>query len=245
MPLDFSPSIVLRKDEGLNRIIISNGVNNGISNQGLREMLMSLTDAMSDNENPILITGSGDKAFSMGYTANCTKISDKIHLEEAYHLGTSVARILLRSQVPIMAAVNGYALGLGLEIALCCDFVIASAKAKFGMPEIKYGIPSLTGFVPELTEKYSGALYARVKSGEIFDADEAKKLGMITSILPALNFNKAAIEYARKLKPDLVKMLKPEEKVSQYRTAIDSMFFRLYNPTCSTMMELERFRNSI
>lgn len=245
MPLESSPSVFLKKEPGLNIITISNGVNNAISNQGLREMLMAFADALVDNSNPIMITGSGEKSFSMGYTANCTKISDKVHLEEAYHLGTSVARAILRSQVPVMAAVNGYALGLGLEIVLCCDFVVASPKAKFGMPEIKYGIPSLTGFIPELTEKFSGSLYSRVKSGDIFGAEVAKQLGLITSLLPLPGFYRHARAYAMKLKTDLVRMIKPKEKVDLYRTSIDNKFFSLYDPTCSTMMELERFRNSI
>lgn len=245
MPLESVPSVILTKESDINVITISNGVNNALTNQGLRSLLQALTESITSNSNPIMIIGSGERAFSVGYSAPCTKISDKTHLEEAYSLGTSIARIILRSGNPVISAVNGLALGLGLEIALCSDFIIASSNARFGMPEIMFGIPSLTGFVPEIPEKFSGPLYSAIKSGRIFDVTDAKKLGMITSIVPPPGFRKKAQDYCRKIETKLVKMIKPIERVSRYRTAVDSIFFKVYSPNCLTMAELERFRNSI
>ena len=147
MSLERVPLVNLKKEGDLNVVTISNGVNNSLTNEGLRDMLMALTEALSGNSNPIMITGSGERAFSMGYSASCTKISDKMHLEEAYSLGTSIARIILRNDRPVISAINGYALGLGLEIALCSVFIISSRRSHFGMPEIKFGIPSLTSLV--------------------------------------------------------------------------------------------------
>ena len=245
MSLERVPLVNLKKEGDLNVVTISNGVNNSLTNEGLRDMLMALTEALSGNSNPIMITGSGERAFSMGYSASCTKISDKMHLEEAYSLGTSIARIILRNDRPVISAINGYALGLGLEIALCSDFIISSRRSHFGMPEIKFGIPSLTGFVPEIPDKYPGGLFAAVKSGAIFGIQEAQSFGMITAIVDSRNFMRDAENYCRKMETRLVSMLKPAERVGQYRQAIDSLFFRIYSPSCLTMTELERFRNSI
>ena len=245
MSLERVPLVNLKKEDDLNVVTISNGVNNSLTNEGLRDMLMALTEALSGNSNPIMITGSGERAFSVGYSASCTKISDKMHLEEAYSLGTSIARIILRNDRPVISAINGYALGLGLEIALCSDFIISSRRSHFGMPEIKFGIPSLTGLVPEIPDKYPGGLFAAVKSGTIFGIQEAQSFGMITAILDSRNFIRDAENYCRKMETRLVSMLKPAERVGQYRQAIDSLFFRIYSPSCLTMTELERFRNSI
>ncbi len=245
MSLARVPLVSLKTEADLNVLTISNGVNNSLTNEGLRDMMVALAEALSGNTNPIMITGMGERAFSVGYSASCTKISDKMHLEEAYSLGTSVARTLLRNDRPVISAINGYALGLGLEIALCSDFIISSDRSRFGMPEIRFGIPSLTGFVPEIPDKYPGGLFAAVKSGEIFGIEEARSFGMITAIIDSRNFIKEAENYCRKMETRLVKMLKPPERVGQYRQAVDSLFFRIYSPSCLTMRELERFRNSI
>ena len=81
MSLERVPLVNLKKEDDLNVVTISNGVNNSLTNEGLRDMLMALTEALSGNSNPIMITGSGERAFSVGYSASCTKISDKMHLE--------------------------------------------------------------------------------------------------------------------------------------------------------------------
>lgn len=235
----------LQENEGVNRIVISNGVNNCLNNDGLRDLLIALTDAISSGDSPILITSNNRKAFCMGYTAACRRITDKMHIREAYSLGTTIARTMLNSQRAIISAVDGYALGLGLEIALCSDIIIATERSKFGMPEIAFGLPSLTGILPEIPERISGKAYSLIKRGRIFDATEARSTGIVSEFVGELNFQKKAVEHAKKVESRLFKIIKHGPETSQNRSIVDDLFFKIYDPTCLTMSQLERFRNSI
>lgn len=220
-------------------------MNNCLNNDGLRDFLIALTDAVASGDSPILITSAKKKAFCMGYSADCKRITDKMHIREAYSLGTTIARTMLGSGRAIISAVDGYALGLGLEIALCSDFILASENAKFGMPEIAFGLPSLTGILPEIPEKYSGKAYSLIKRSKIFDAREAKSVGIISEFIDSVNFQKKALAHARKIESNLFKIIKNGSDVSKSRSIVDDLFFKIYDPTCLTMSQLERFRNSL
>lgn len=245
MPITRTPLVSLQEHEGINRIVISNGSSNCLNNDGLRDLLIALTDAISYGDAPILLTSDHRKAFSMGYTADCKRITDKMHIREAYSLGTTIAKTMLSSSKAIISAVDGYALGLGLELALCSDIIIASERSKFGMPEIAFGIPSLTGILPEIPERISGKAYSIVKKGKIFDAHEAKEVGIVSEFIDEVDFQKKAAIHARKVDSSLLKIIKHGPHISQNRSIVDELFFKIYDPTCLTMSQLERFRNSI
>lgn len=245
LPITRTPLVSLQEDQGVNVIQISNGVNNCLNNDGLRDLLIALTNAVSSGELPILIMSTKRKAFCMGYSADCKRVTDKMHIREAYSLGTTIARTMQGSGRAIISAVDGYALGLGLEIALCSDFIMASDRAKFGMPEIAFGLPSLTGILPEIPEKYSPKAYSLIKKGKIFDVNEAKDVGLISELTDSVNFQKKAISHARKIETRLFKIIKKETQVSRNRSIVDDLFFKIYDPTCMTMSQLERFRNTL
>ena len=245
MSIERTPLVSFSEDSGVHVIFISNGVNNSLNNDGLRDLLIAITDAQASADSPILITGTGERAFSMGYSADCRRISDKMHIREAYSLGTTIARAMTRSGQPIISAVNGFALGLGLEIALCSDIVICSDTARFGMPEVVFGIPSLTGIIPEIPDRFPGKVYSRVKSGKIFDAVQAKESGLVSTIMDHKNFIRQSIEYSGKVEPRLLRLIKSGHSGSQYRNIVDDLFFRIYDPDCLSMTQLERFRNKL
>lgn len=245
MPITRTPIVSLEGSEGINRIVISNGVNSCLNNDGLRDLLIALTDAISSGESPILLTSDSKRAFCMGYTSDCRHISDKMHLREAYSLGTTIAKTMLNSKSAIISAVDGYALGLGLELALCSDIIIASGRAKFGMPEVAFGIPSLTGILPEVPDRYSGKAYSLIKKGKIFDAGEAKDAGIVKELIGSENFQRHALGHVKNIESRLFRIIKNGNQGSQNRYILDDLFFKIYDPTCLTMMQLERFRNSI
>ncbi len=246
MPITRTPLVSLQEDQGVNVIQISNGINNCLNNDGLRDFLIALTDAVNSGDSPILITSPSRKAFCMGYSADCKRITDKMHIREAYSLGTTISRTMMNSKRAIISAVDGYALGLGLEIALCSDIIIATERSKFGMPEIAFGLPSLTGILPEVPERISGRAYSLIKRGKIFDAHEAKDAGIISEMMDSVNFQKKAVDHARKVESRLFKIIKHgSETSSQHRSIVDDLFFKIYDPTCLTMSQLERFRNSL
>ncbi len=245
MPITRTPIVSLEEDEGVSRIVISNGVNSCLNNDGLRDLLIALTDAISAGDSPILLTSDSKRAFCMGYTSDCRRISDKMHLREAYSLGTTIARTMATSKQAIISAIDGYALGLGLEIALCSDLVIASERAKFGMPEVAFGIPSLTGIIPEVPEMFSGMAYSLIKKGKVFGVHEAKEAGIVKEIVSSDNFQRHALGHARDIESRLFRIIKNGNQSSHNRYILDDLFFKIYDPSCLTMMQLERFRNSI
>ncbi len=245
MPITRTPLVSLQEDQGINVIQISNGVNNCLNNDGLRDLLIALTDAVNSGDSPILITSVNRKAFCMGYSADCKRITDKMHIREAYSLGTTIARTMLSSKRAIISAVDGFALGLGLEIALCSDIIIATERSRFGMPEIAFGLPSLTGILPEVPERISGRAYSLIKRGKIFDAHEARDAGIISEMIDSVNFQKKSLEHAKKVESRLFKIIKHGSEISQHRSIVDDLFFKIYDPTCLTMAQLERFRNSL
>ncbi len=245
LPIIRTPMVSYEESDGINKIVLSNGVNNCLNNDGLRDLLIALTDATSNSDMPILLISDSRRAFSMGYTSDCKSINDKTHLREAYSLGTTIAKTMLSSRSAIISAIDGYALGLGLEIALCSDIIVATERSKFGMPEVAFGIPSLTGILPEVPERYSGKAYSLIKKGTIFDASEAKDAGLIKEFVGTDNFQRHAMGHAKNVDSRLFKIIKSGYTGSQNRQILDDLFFKIYDPSCLTMMQLERFRNSI
>lgn len=245
MSLTRTPLVSLKEEKGIHKIVISNGANNCLNNDGLRDLLISLTDAIAADDLPILIMSNSRKAFCMGYTADCRRITDKMHIREAYSLGTTIARTMLRSRRAIISAVDGYALGLGLEIALCSDLIISTERSKFGMPEIAFGIPSLTGILPEVSEKFSGKAYSLIRTGKIFSSSQARDAGIVTEFLPEENFSKRVVQHSKKVESRLFRIIKSSDEISHSRSIVDDLFFKIYDPTCLTMSRLDHFRNSL
>jgi enoyl-CoA hydratase len=133
----------------------------------------------------VVITGAGDKAFAAG--ADIAELST-LDAEGARALsehGHRVARTMEEAPFPVLAAVNGFALGGGLELALACDFIYASDRAKFGLPEVGLGLVPGFGGTQRLARRV-GIGHARelVMSGVTFDAARALAIGLVNEVLP-------------------------------------------------------------
>jgi enoyl-CoA hydratase/carnithine racemase len=115
---------------------------------------------------------------------------------------------------PVIAAVNGYALGGGNEICLCCDFVIASEKAKFGQPEITRGLLPGMGGIQRLI-RHIGILKAKelIMTGRMIDAYEAEKIGLVNKVVP----HEKLMEEAKKLAYDLLDKPKLALRMAKYQ----------------------------
>jgi len=132
----------------------------------------------------VIITGDGDKAFVAG--ADIAEMANMTPLDsEAFvALGHRVFRKLEELPVPVLAAVNGFALGGGCELVLACDVVYASSKAKFGQPEVKLGlIPGFGGSVRLARKTGFGAAAEWIYTGEIYDAAQAKAIGLVRDVV--------------------------------------------------------------
>jgi enoyl-CoA hydratase len=133
----------------------------------------------------VIVTGSGEKAFVAG--ADIAEMST-LHPESARRfsaLGHRVLEALEGLPCPVIAAVNGFALGGGCELALACDLIYASEKAKLGQPEVNLGVIPGFGGTQRLT-RLVGKTRAKemIYTGEMIDAAKAKEIGLVLEVLP-------------------------------------------------------------
>ncbi|HEX7575556.1 MAG TPA: enoyl-CoA hydratase-related protein [Candidatus Methanoperedens sp.] len=158
-------------------------VMNIVDTETLLELADSLTDLETDTQIRVIII-TGDKTFSSG--ADVTELKEK-HPDEAgvfSRLGHNVCNHVENMVKPVIAAVNGYALGAGCEIALACDIRIAGESAKFGQPEVNLGLIPGFGATQRLT-RLVGIGWAKelILSGRIIDAIEAESIGLVNNVV--------------------------------------------------------------
>jgi enoyl-CoA hydratase len=168
----------------LNRPSVMNALNNALFDE-LEGALETL--GADDSVRAIILTGAGDRAFAAG--ADIAELSALPHTRAAVaqmHRGQRVTLALERSAKPVVAAVNGFALGGGCELALACDIRIASERAKFGQPEVNLGLMPGYGGTQRLTRLIGRgmALYLCL-TGEVIDAAEALRIGLVQKVVPA------------------------------------------------------------
>lgn len=174
---------------------------NSLNTETLHEMKSALTQVASDPKaRVVILTGEGDKAFIAG--ADIMEMKDKTGGQGVRfaQLGHEVSKLLELMNKPTIAAVNGYALGGGTEMAIACDFIVASERAVFGQPEVTLGI--IPGFGATLRlAKFVGLPRAKelIYSGRRVKADEAKSIGLVNHVFPAEGFMDKAIEIARSI----------------------------------------------
>ncbi|MEM9009708.1 MAG: enoyl-CoA hydratase [Pseudomonadota bacterium] len=166
---------------------------NALNSQLLSELAEALADAdANDRVRAIILTGS-DKAFAAG--ADVKEMAEKSFVDMfSEDFFTPQTEALLRTRKPIIAAVAGYALGGGCELAMMCDFILAADTAKFGQPEINLGVMAGIGGTQRLT-RFVGKSKAMEMhlTGRFMEAEEAERAGLVSRIVPA----KKLLEEAR------------------------------------------------
>jgi enoyl-CoA hydratase len=142
----------------------------------------------------ILITGS-DKAFAAG--ADIKEMADKTYIDIFRADYTADYERLTRVRKPVIAAVAGFTLGGGCELAMMCDFIIAADTAKFGQPEIKLGIIPGIGGTQRLTRAVGKAkAMDLILTGRMMDAAEAERSGLVARVVPAASLMEEAMKVA-------------------------------------------------
>jgi enoyl-CoA hydratase len=133
----------------------------------------------------IVLTGSGEKAFVAGADiASMSEMTPEQALAFAGR-GHALGEMLATLAIPTVAAVNGFALGGGCELALACDFIYASQKAKFGQPEVKLGVIPGFGGTQRLLRRVGAARALELcMTGDLIGADEALRIGLANRVLP-------------------------------------------------------------
>ena len=148
----------------------------------------------------VILTGAGDKAFVAGADIGAMSGMGPLEARRFAEAGHGVLARLEALAVPTIAAVNGYALGGGCEVAMGCDLVYASEKARFGQPEVNLGIIPGFGGTQRLTRRV-GIMRALelIMTGDAVDAAKAKEIGLALEVLPAAELLPFAKAQAKKI----------------------------------------------
>lgn len=196
--------LVLREDIG-NKISILT-INRPKSLNALnKDVISSLFNQFSKLENDneiscVIITGSGDKAFVAGADIAELKEMNSLQAKEFSLLGHKVMSFIENFGKPVIAAINGYALGGGLELALVCDIRVASSKAKFGLPEITLGIIPGFGGTQRLPKVIGvGRAKEMIYTGKMIEACEAQRIGLVTGVFENDELIPEAIKIAQSI----------------------------------------------
>jgi len=134
----------------------------------------------------LIITGSGDKSFVAGADITYMLDINAMQGREFGLLGQSVFKLIETIEKPVIAAVNGFCLGGGCELAMSCDFRICSDKAKFGQPEVGLGVTPGFGGTQRLPRIVgTGMAKQLLYSGDTIEADEALRIGLVNTVVDA------------------------------------------------------------
>ena len=203
---------------------------NALNDQLLEELGDALLDAQrNDKVRCIVLTGS-EKAFAAG--ADIKMMSSKSFVDAfGEDLFTEATDKITSIRKPIIAAVSGYALGGGCELAMMCDFIICSDTAKFGQPEINLGVSPGLGGTQRLT-RFIGKSKAMDMNltGRFMEAEEAERCGLVSRVVPAKNLMNEALGAATKI----------AEKSTITVMAVKEMVNRSYETTLREGLLFER-----
>ena len=162
---------------------------NALNGKTWEDLRVAFGEARDDGEvRGVILTGAGDKAFIAGADISELARLSAVEGEQSSSNGQAVLNLVENLGKPVIAAINGFALGGGCETAMACTIRIASETAKFGQPEVKLGVlPGAGGTqrLPRLVGK--GRALQLILTGEIISAQEAWRIGLVNEVVPAAN----------------------------------------------------------
>lgn len=181
-------NIILEKEDRIATLIINRPkVLNALNRDTVLEIQAAVESVRDDDGIDVLIiTGAGDKAFVAGGDITFMMDINAIQGREFGSLGQKVLRLMESMEKPVIAAINGFCLGGGCELAMACDFRICSEKAKFGQPEVGLGVTPGFGGTQRLPRIVgTGMAKQLLYTGDAIDANEALRIGLVNYIVPA------------------------------------------------------------
>jgi len=196
--MEFRYTLYEKKD-GIATITINRPKVNVLNEEAVLEILSRLGEAERDEAvRVVVITGAGEKAFCAGLDLTTVKDINVVKAVEVTRRGQKLTLAIEELGKPVIAAINGYALGGGLELAMACDIRIASENARVGQTEVNVGlIPGWGGTqrLPRLVGK--GIAKELVFTGKMIDAKTAERIGLINMVVPPQKLKSAVEELAK------------------------------------------------
>ena len=158
---------------------------NALRPQVTEEIGQAVLELEAEGPRAIIVTGAGERSFVAGADISAMSVMSPLEAKRFSEIGHAAMALLDRSPVPTIAAVNGYALGGGCEVAIACDVRIAAENATFGFPEVSLGIlPGMGGTqrLPHLV----GPAFAKelIFTGRRIGAEEAREIGLVNRVVP-------------------------------------------------------------
>jgi enoyl-CoA hydratase len=174
-------------------------VRNAIDQQMIDELgaLLDEVEAAGDVR-ALVLTGAGDQAFAAG--ADIAELLERGAEDALRRINAALFRRIEEQPVPVVAAINGYALGGGCELAMACDVRVAADTAKLGQPEVGLGIVPGAGALQRLPRLVGlGKAKELILTGAVVDAHEAERIGLVNRVVPAAELPGAALELAGRI----------------------------------------------
>ena len=216
-------SIIFKKEDGyaivqFNRPQVLNALNTDVMN----EVVSAFTDCDGDETIGAIILTGNEKAFAAG--ADIKEMSESSMSEMMSRDNLSRWDKIRKIKKPIIAAVSGFALGGGCEVAMACDIIIASESAKFGQPEINIGVIPGAGGTQRLTRAVGKSKAMElILTGDMFSATVALQIGLVSKVVPDEFLLTEAIDLAKKIasKPPIAVRLAKESILKSFDTTLE------------------------
>jgi len=221
---DYQDILVTAPDSGVITITLNRPeARNALCNNLLRELAETLDATISDdNVRAVVITG-GEKVFAAG--ADIKEMAELDAVGVMNDIRPTYWRRIAQYPKPIIAAVNGFALGGGCELMMHCDIVIAGDNAQFGQPEINLGIIPGAGGTQRLLRTVGKSMAMQlVLSGEFISVEQARDFGLVSEItIPEMSYSRA-LKLAKSIagKPPLAVRLAKESLLKAYETTLET-----------------------
>jgi enoyl-CoA hydratase len=220
------PSTILMEQEGRVAILTINRPDklNALNDQ-VREDLLAALDSIESNDavGVVLITGAGEKSFIAG--ADISEFAGRTPFDQRHAMRMPrIFDVMGSFPKPVIAMVNGFCLGGGCELAMSCDMIVASDKARFGQPEINLGLIPGGGGTQRMPRRVGlGQSMRMILSGDMIPAAEAKDIGLVDLVFPAEELRAKTVELAQKIaaKSPLTLKVAKEAVRAAYRLPIE------------------------
>jgi len=205
--------IVINRPERLNALRMT------ITDRALRAALARIE--VDDDIHAVILTGAGDRAFCTGWDMEAIEDSTLDQLELLIRGNLELFFKIWNLRQPVIAAINGYAVGTGSAMAMSCDLALAAENAKLAEPEIRHGALSPFLLLPFLT--HAKAAHETYYTGDSLDAQDLYRLGLVNRVLPLADLEEASWAYAERLA--MVPPFALQMKKRSLRAAYEAMGF--------------------